>query len=166
MPTNDLMRSGRSLPSVAVGVDSLPVMPKSALALSSAGGGGVVERLVTSTGDVEEQPDALALAVGRAASGSGSTVTVPGLHLPVRSGRGGGGAAGAVVVAPRRPWSWLPAVVVAPPAVVVAPLDLSVAPARRGQRGRARRASETAVSQPSSLTHWLSPPCVWDVARP
>src|SRR5262245_16635143 len=33
-PTNALMRSGRSLPSCAVGVDSLPVMPKSALALS------------------------------------------------------------------------------------------------------------------------------------
>src|SRR5436190_2204697 len=33
-PTNALMRSGRSLPSCAVGVDSLPVMPKSVFALS------------------------------------------------------------------------------------------------------------------------------------
>ena len=93
LPAKALMRSGRSLPSVAVGVDSLPVTPKSVLALSSAGRRAVVERLVAPAGDVEQQADALALAVRLAASGSGVDGDGAGLALAPAAGRGGGGAA-------------------------------------------------------------------------
>ncbi len=94
-PTKPAMRSGRSLPSCAVGSDSSVVMPKSSAALSKPAAAPSLNDLsprpVTSNSrpTVLPAPSASAVAIG-------STVPVPGWHSPVAPPRS----------CRRRPPSW------------------------------------------------------------
>ena len=99
------MRSGRSLPSWAVGADSSVATPKSVLALSSAEAAASLNDLsprpVTSNSRPTFLPAPSAVSVGKGRDLAGARLARA-------------GAAAAVVAAP-------PAVVAAPPAVVAAP---------------------------------------------
>ena len=81
-PMKPFMRSGRSLPSCAVGADSSVAMPKSALALSSAAAAESLNDLsprpVTSNSRPTFLPAPSAVAVG-----DGRHLPVPASHLPV-----------------------------------------------------------------------------------